>query len=127
MLEGIRQFQDRAASILSRRELFATLHDILGDAIPGCEARIFEKNSNGEGYREAVQSGHIPLSKEEEERIGDLVKQNGMWEQSVITGLKYDNQICGFIYMERMRANKLNYQEVDCIIGEYCIRKPEKY
>ncbi len=61
MLEGIRQFQDRAASILSRRELFTTLHDILGDAIPGCEARIFEKNSNGEGYHEAVQSGHIPL------------------------------------------------------------------
>lgn len=52
MLEGIRQFQDRAASILSHRELFATLHDILGDAIPGCEARIFEKNSNGEWYHE---------------------------------------------------------------------------
>lgn len=33
----------------------------------------------------------------------------------MIATLRYDNQICGFIYMERMRANKLNYQEVDCI------------
>ena len=115
MLEGIRQFQDRAASILSRRELFATLHDILGDAIPGCEARIFEKNSNGEGYHEAVQSGHIPLSEEEVDTICDLVKQDNMPERTVIATLRYDNQICGFIYMERMRANKLNYQEVDCI------------
>ena len=115
MLEGIRQFQDRAASILSRRELFATLHDILGDVIPGCEARIFEKNSNGEGYHEAVQSGHIPLSEEEAARICDLVKQDNIPERTVIATLRYDNQICGFIYMERMRANKLNYQEVDCI------------
>ena len=38
-----------------------------------------------------------------------------MPERTVIATLRYDNQICGFIYMERMRANKLNYQEVDCI------------
>lgn len=43
MLEGLRKFQDRAASILNRKELFANMHDILDDAIPGWKSRIFEK------------------------------------------------------------------------------------
>lgn len=55
MLEGIRQFQDRAASILSRRELFATLHDILGDAIPdvkpGSSRRIRMEKGITKRYR----------------------------------------------------------------------------
>ena len=115
MLEGIRTFQDKAASILSRKELFTTLHDILNDAIPGWESRIFEKNANGEGYHEVVQSGHIPLNEEEAERVCGIVEQNEMKGQPAIAALKYDHQICGFVYMERMRENKLNYREADCI------------
>lgn len=59
------------------------------------------EDSNGEGYHEAVQSGHIPLSEEEVDTICDLVKQDNMPERTVIATLRYDNQICGFIYMER--------------------------
>ena len=115
MLEGIRTLQDRAASILSRKELFTTLHDILVDAIPGWESRIFEKNTNGEGYHEVVQSGHIPLSEEEAERVCVMVEKDEIKDQPTIATLKYDNEICGFVYMERMRENKLNYREADCI------------
>ena len=115
MVEGIRKFQDSAASILNRKELFTTLHDIMDDAIPGCEARIFEKNENSEGYHEVVQSGHIPLSGEEVERVCSIVDHDESNETPAVAPLKYDNQICGFVYMERLRESKLNYWEADCI------------
>ena len=113
MVEGMENFQDRAASILSRKELFATLHDMLNEAIPGCEARIFEKVENG--YREAVQSGHIPLGEEEVAQICETAESDTERENPAIAPLKYDNRICGFVYMERLRSNKLNYREADCI------------
>lgn len=113
MVEGVEKFQDRAASILSRKELFATLHDMLNGAIPGCETRIFEKEGNE--YREAVQSGHIPLGEEEAAQICKTAESDTARENPAIAPLKYDNRICGFVYMERLRANKLNYREADCI------------
>ena len=115
MVEGLQKFQDRAASILSRRELFATMHDILDDAIPGWESRIFEKKENEDGYQEVVQSGHIPLGEQEVERVCDIVEHGEVKETPEIALLKYDNMVCGFVYMERLRANKLNYREADCI------------
>ena len=66
---GTAEIQDRAASILNRKELFANMHDILDDAIPGWESRIFEKNINDDGYHEVVQSGHIPLGEDEVESL----------------------------------------------------------
>ena len=115
MVEGMREFQDRAASILNRRELFATLHDILDEAIPGCESRIFEKNENDAGYHEMIRSGQIPLGREESERICGIVERDEVKEIPSAALLKYDNMVCGFIYMERLRTNKLNYREADCI------------
>lgn len=115
MLEGLRKFQDRAASILNRRELFSTMHDILDDAIPGWESRIFEKNANDDGYHEVVQSGHIPLGEDEVERVCGIVEQEEANETPEIALLKYDNMVCGFVYMERLRESKLNYREADCI------------
>ena len=113
MLEGMENFQDRAASILSRKELFATLHDMLNEAIPGCEARIFETEENG--YREVVQSGHIPLGEEEVAQLCKTAESDTARENPAIAPLKYDNRICGFVYMECLRSNKLNYREADCI------------
>lgn len=121
MLEGLRKFQDRAASILNRKELFANMHDILDDAIPGWESRIFEKNINDDGYHEVVQSGHIPLGEDEVERVCGIVEQEETKETKEtketpeIALLKYDNMVCGFVYMERLRESKLNYREADCI------------
>lgn len=115
MVEGMREFQDRAASILNRKELFTTLHDILNESILGCESRIFERNTEDEGYHEAVQSGHIPLGEEEVERVCSIVENGETKETPSIAPLKYDNQICGFVYMELLRSNKLNYREADCI------------
>lgn len=115
MLEGLRKFQDRAASILNRKELFANMHDILDDAIPGWESRIFEKNINDDGYHEVVQSGHIPLGEDEVERVCGIVEQEETKETPEIALLKYDNMVCGFVYMERLRESKLNYREADCI------------
>ena len=115
MLEGLRKFQDRAASILNRKELFANMHDILDDAIPGWKSRIFEKNINDDGYREVVQSGHIPLGEDEVERVCGIVEQEETKETPEIALLKYDNMVCGFVYMERLRESKLNYREADCI------------
>ena len=115
MLEGLRKFQDRAASILNRRELFSTMHDILDDAIPGWESRIFEKNANDDGYHEVVQSGHIPLGEDEVERVCGIVEQEEANETPEIALLRYDNMVCGFVYMERLRESKLNYREADCI------------
>ena len=115
MLEGLRKFQDRAASILNRKELFANMHDILDDAIPGWKSRIFEKNINDAGYREVVQSGHIPLGEDEVERVCGIVEQEETKETPEIALLKYDNMVCGFVYMERLRESKLNYREADCI------------
>ena len=113
MVEGLEKLQDRAASILSRKELFTTLHDLLKEAIPGCEPRIFEKDTNG--YHEVVQSGHIPLGPEEAESVCSMVEHDEIRENSTIAPLKYDNQVCGFVYMEMLRSNKLNYREADCI------------
>ena len=115
MVEGMREFQDRAASILNRRELFATLHDILDDAIPGWKSRIFEKNENNDGYHEMIRNGQIPLGREEAERICDIVERDEVKETPSVALLKYDNMVCGFVYMERLRANKLNYREADCV------------
>ena len=115
MVEGMRRFQDKAASILNRKELFTTLHDIMDDAIPGWESRIFEKNANGEGYHEVVQSGHIPLGEDEVERVCGIVESDELKDTPAIAPLKYDNQICGFVYMERLRESKMNYREADCI------------
>ena len=115
MVEGLQKFQDRAASILNRRELFTTMHDILDDAIPGWESRIFEKNTDREGYHEVVRSGHIPLGGEEVERVCGIVEHDEIRDTPAIAPLKYDNQICGFVYMESLRENKLNYREADCI------------
>ena len=52
-----------------QRACLPILHDILDDAIPGWESRIFEKNINDDGYHEVVQSGHIPLGEEEVDTI----------------------------------------------------------
>lgn len=130
MLEGLENFQDRAASILSRKELFSTLHDMLDGAIPGCEARIFEKEENG--YREVVQSGHIPLGEEEVAQICKAAESDTARENPAIAPLKYDNRICGFVYMERLRGNKLNYREADCIrqmanIASGCLKNIDAY
>ena len=113
MVEGLRNFQDKAASILSRKELFTTLHDTLDSAIPGCEVRIFEKDEKG--YHEVVQSGHIPLGEEEKTRVCKLVETGEAKEDPTIAPFVYDSRICGFVYMERLRENKLNYREADCI------------
>lgn len=115
MLEGLQKFQDRAASILNRKELFTNMHDILDDVIPGWESRIFEKNANDDGYHEVVQSGHIPLGEEEMERVCGIVDQEEAIETPSIALLKYDNRVFGFVYMERLRESKLNYREADCI------------
>lgn len=129
MLEGLRKFQDRAASILNRKELFANMHDILDDAIPGWKSRIFEKNINDDGYREVVQSGHIPLGEDEVERVCGIVEQEETKETPEIALLKYDNMVCGFVYMERLRESKLNYREAELhpADGKYCFRQSEKH
>lgn len=113
MVEGLRNFQDKAASILSRKELFTTLHDTLDSAIPGCEARIFEKD--GEKYHEVVQSGHTPLGEEKAARVCGLVETAEAQANPAIAPLIYDSRICGFVYMERLQENKFNYREADCI------------
>ena len=113
MMEGLENFQDRAASILSRKELFGTLHDMLEKAIPGCEARIFEKDDNG--YHEVVQSGQIPMAEDEGRNLGSIAESEDVRNHPGIAPLKYDSKVCGFVYMERQRENKLNYREADCI------------
>lgn len=76
------------------------MHDILDDAIPGWESRIFEKNINDDGYHEVVQSGHIPLGEDEVERVCGIVEQEETKETKEtpdIALLKYDNMVCGFV------------------------------
>ena len=62
-----------------------------------------------------VQSGHIPLGEDEVERVCGIVEQEETKETPEIALLKYDNMVCGFVYMERLRESKLNYREADCI------------
>ena len=54
-------------------------------------------------------------AEDEVERVCGIVEQEETKETPEIALLKYDNMVCGFVYMERLRESKLNYREADCI------------
>ena len=113
MVDSLVEFQDRAASVLNKTELYQMIRSTVANAITDTSARIFELRDGH--YVECLENGTKSLSEEKEQKLCDFIASGRVKKYPGITFLKYDDISFGFIYVELHRKNKLNYGEADCI------------
>lgn len=113
IVESLVEFQDMAASILNKKELYQKIRSTVSSAVPDSYARIFEKRDDH--FVECTADGDRVLDTEEEARLRSFCGTGGIHKKPEIAVFKYDDKIYGFLYVELHRKNRLIYDEADCI------------
>ena len=113
IVESLVEFQDMAASILNKKELYQKIRSTVSSAVPDSYARIFEKRDDH--FVECTADGDRVLDIEEEARLRSFCGTGGIHKKPEIAVFKYDDKIYGFLYVELHRKNRLIYDEADCI------------
>ena len=113
IVESLVEFQDMAASILNKKELYQRIRSTVSSAVPDSYARIFEKRDDH--FVECTADGDRVLDTEEEARLRSFCGTGGIHKKPEIAVFKYDDKIYGFLYVELHRKNRLIYDEADCI------------
>lgn len=113
IVESLTEFQDASSSVLNKEELYQMIRETVCTAVPDSSARIFEKKEGH--FTECTEDGDKALDAEEEARLKTFCGSGDIHRDPRIAIFKYDGKICGFLYVELHRKNRLIYDEADCI------------
>jgi hypothetical protein len=94
IVESLVEFQDMAASILNKKELYQRIRSTVSSAVPDSYARIFEKRDDH--FVECTADGDRVMDTEEEVRLRSFCGTGGIHKKPEIAVFKYDDKFMDF-------------------------------